>query len=164
MSTAIRIGIGIGSFVVIFAILLVFAAIRRRRLARANMAFVQTSQNQQQGLPNQYPPPPPQGGFPGAPFDANGQKAQQAYNPQQYNGQYDTQYNGQYNPQYNGPQYPPATYEQGTGTPTQPVSMILIPSLHPFSSLSCRCRLILAMRHPPVLPLRDTPITFRELA
>ena len=119
-STAARIGIAVASFVVIFAILLAYTMYRRRKTAQANMAFVHAPQNQQQGYPDQYPPPP-QGGFSGTPPGANGQKAQQGYDAQPYNGQYNPQYNGQYNPQYNGqynppynaPQYPPATYDQG---------------------------------------------------
>ena len=102
---------------VVFSILLAYATYRRRRLARANMAFVHAAQNQQQGYVAQYPPPPPQEGF-------LGQKAQQGYDPQQY-GQYSPQYNPQYNqqsPQYSGPQYPPAAYDQGNST--QPVSTI----------------------------------------
>lgn len=113
LSTGARIAISIASFVVVFAILLAFAMRRRRRAARANMAFVNAPQNQQQGYPNQYPPPP-QGGFFGNTFGGNGQKEQQGFNPQQYNGQY--------SPQYNAPQYPPTAYDQGNLN--QPVSTI----------------------------------------
>lgn len=125
-SIAARIGIAVASFVVIFSILLAYALYRRRRVARTNMSFVHASQNQQQVQP-QYPPPQ-EGPF-GPPPGGNGQKAQQGYEPQPYNGQYNPQYNeqynpqytGQYNPQYNTPQYPPAAYDQGNT-----VSAILI--------------------------------------
>jgi len=126
-STAARIGIAVASFVVIFAILLAYSMYRRRRAARSNIAVVHVPQNQQQGYPDQYPPPP-QGGFLGTPTGGNGQKTQQGYDPQLYNGQYNPQYNDQYNPQYNGqynqpynaPQYPPATYDQGQPVPPYP--------------------------------------------
>jgi len=122
-STAARIGIAVASFVVIFAILLAYSMYRRRRVARANLAFVHAPQNQQ----GQYPPPP-QEGFTGTLPGTNGQKMQHGYEPQPYNGQYNPQYNGQYgaqyntqyNPQYNAPQYPPATYDQGQQAPPYP--------------------------------------------
>jgi len=128
-STAARIGIAVASFVVIFAILLAYSMYRRRRAARANIAVVHAPQSQQQGYPDQYPPLP-QGGFLGTPPGGNGQKAQQGYDPQPYNGQYNPQYNDQYGPQYNGqynqpynsPQYPPATYDQGQPVSTIPIS------------------------------------------
>ena len=127
MSNAARIAIAIASFVVVFVILLAFSMHRRRKIAQANMAFVHASQNQQQGLPNQYPPPT-QGGFFGVPFGGNGQKEHHGYNPQQhnpqYNEQYNPQYNGQYGSQYNTPQYPAAAYDQGN--PNQPVSTVPI--------------------------------------
>jgi len=113
LSIAARVGIAVASFAVVFAILLAYFTYRRRRTARVSVFVPQT---QQQGYPNQYPPPPQ-----GAPFSGDsGQKEQQAYDPQSYNGQYDPQYNGQYNQQYNSPQYPPATYDQGN--PNQPMS------------------------------------------
>ena len=138
-STAARIGIAVASFVIVIGILLAYTTYRRRRTARANMAFVHASQNRQQGYPDQYPPPPHEGFF-GAPPGGNGQKVQQGYDPQlyngqynpQHNGQYDPQYNGQYDPQYNPPQYPPAAYDQGQGHPSQPVSTISVPALTTF--------------------------------
>ncbi|KAF9650447.1 hypothetical protein BDM02DRAFT_3185478 [Thelephora ganbajun] len=112
LSIVARIGIAVASSFVVFAILAAFAIHRKRRIARANMTFVHAAQDQQQVYPNQYPPPP-QGSSFGTPFEGNGQKVPQGYDPQQYNGQYDLQYNGQHNPQHNPLQYPPATYEQG---------------------------------------------------
>ena len=152
LSTAARIAISIASFVVVFGILLAFNMHRRRRIARANMAFVNAPHDQQQVYPNQYPPPP-QGGFFGMPFGGNGQKEQQSYDPQQqYNGQQNPQYNGQYNPQYNAPQYPPAAYDQGTLN--QPVSTIPILGFSTFSSLSCR-----HLRTPVTRPRLALPLT-----
>ena len=131
LSIGARIAIAVATFVVVSAILLAYTMQRRRRIAQANLAYVQASQNQQQGYPA-----PPQGGFSGMPFGGEGQKPQPGYGPQQDNGQYNPQSNGQYDPQYNGqpgqqyngqhdprynvPQYPPATYDQGN--PNQPVS------------------------------------------
>ena len=127
------------------------------------MAFVHASQNQQQGLPNQYPPPT-QGGFFGAPFGGNGQKEHHGYDPQQHNGQYNPQYNEQYNQQYNGqygsqsntPQYPPAAYDQGN--PNQPVSAVPISDFSSFSSASCRRDRILAIHHRLALLLTTDEI------
>ena len=129
------------------------------------MAFVHASQNQQQGYPNQYPPPPPQGAF-GAPFGADGQKEHHGYDQQQHNGQYNPQYNDQYNQQYNGqygsqqyntPQYPPTAYDQGN--PSQPVSAVPVPNLSSFSSLSCRRhRIIVTQPHLALLLLTTDQI------
>ena len=165
-STAARIGIAVASFVVIFAILLAYSMYRRRRAARTNIALVHAPQNQQQGYPDQYPPPP-QGGFTGTPPGGNGQKVQQGYDPQLYNGQYNPQYNDQHGPQYNGqynqpynaPQYPPAAYDQG-----QPVSTVPISGCTFLSSPSRRCHRTLGMGRRLALPLSslETPITCRK--
>lgn len=124
---------------------------RRRKIARANMAFIPN--NQQHGYANQPPPPPPQGGF----FGGNGQKEQHGYD-----GQYN-QYNGQHSPQYNPPQYPPTAYDQGH--PSQPVSTVPILGFSSFSSLSCRRPRTPVIRLHLVLPpkTKATPITYREL-
>ena len=156
MSPAARIAIAVVSFLVVFAILVAFGMYRRRKIARANMAFV--TNNPQQGYPNQYPPPP-QGGY----FGGSGQKEQQAYDSQQYNGQYNPQYSGQYSPQYNAPQYPPAAYDQGNSN--QPVSSVPVLGLSSFSPLSCRRLRTLATGPRLVLPLntKAAPTTRREL-
>ncbi|KAF9782459.1 hypothetical protein BJ322DRAFT_1076187 [Thelephora terrestris] len=125
LSTGARIAIAAATFVIVSAIFLAYSMRRRRQIARANMAFIPTAQNPQQGYPNQYPPQ--HGGFFG--MLSGGQKPQQDYGPQQPNGQYsppqnaqyDSQYNSQYQPQYNAPQYPPAAYDQqGPNQPAPP--------------------------------------------
>ena len=133
LSLGVRIVIAVFSFLAVAGILLAVTIYRRRRIAQANLAYINT-QNQQQGFSGQYPPPP-QGSFFG--FGGGGQKPQsQNYNEQytpQYNGQQygqpGAQYSGQHYPQHNPPQYPPTVYDQGQ---TQPVSTNLA---SPFSLL-----------------------------
>ncbi|KAF8506190.1 hypothetical protein BU17DRAFT_71372 [Hysterangium stoloniferum] len=82
ISNGARVGIGIGVFVLVMIVLIALGVMRRRRIQRANQAYI-TNPNSQSYQPGIYP----QGTYPQQPYPQQG-----------------------YNQSYNAPQYPPQTH------------------------------------------------------
>ncbi|KAI9457320.1 hypothetical protein BJY52DRAFT_1272947 [Lactarius psammicola] len=93
LSTAARVGIGIGFFILFLALIFSLVTYRRRRAAQANLAYVHQNQPQGGNVYNAYggqPPygpqyPPPAHGGPGYAYDpTNSGFAPPAGSPPQY--------------------------------------------------------------------------------